>query len=179
MDEAVEQFQERLHTVIETEGATVVEPASLSIPMSEDTFRGSTPIMAAPMLTPIVTKEALPSSNQQRQPKGWLLLLAGAIVGLVLATLIYLCCRGKPEGGQARSGRRHATRSVASEEYSDDDEEEDTEAAEEAERPPVIVATKPTTAARRPAAKRAARATTTGRGGEAERGNDDPMFQPL
>ena len=169
--DAEHQLRERCRAIVEeAEGTTLVEPSCLSdataTPASVETlFRGSS--CDAP------TRAIASPSPPSKRPSAWLLLFAGAVVGLVLAVAWFLVCR-KPAARKRGGGRRERKRQVARDEYSDDEEdgEEDDEEDGECELPEIVDATPPPST-RRPAAKRAARATAEAREDE------DPMFQPL
>ena len=161
MAEAEAQLRDRLKSIVETEGTAVVEPSCLSddpVPVLETAFRGA----CEPLPRSVPLQSEAPA---KAMPKQWLLVLAGLVVGLILATVGFLACRKRPSG--RRSTRRQARRPEAEEEEEEDDLEED----EEEVRPPVRVNTKPPAEARRPSPRMATRSDA-----ETE---EDPMFQPL
>lgn len=168
--EAEAQLRDRLKSIVETEGSAIVEPACLSdesVPVLDSAFRGAcdpSRIVTPPILAP-------ESAPKRAMPKGWVLILAGVAVGLILATVCFLTCRRRPvEDTSKRSGRRQGGRPSArrAEEESDDElDDEDDEPL------PTIAKAKPSAEAHRPSPKRATRART-----ETEEG-EDPMFQPL
>lgn len=168
--EAEAQLRDRLKSIVETEGSTVVEPACLSdesLPVLESAFRGAcdpSRIVRPPTLDP-------ESAPKWVAPKGWMFILAGIAVGVILAIVCFLTCRKRPvEDANKRSGRREGGRPSARrvEEDSDDElEDEDDEPL------PAIAKAKPSAEAHRPSPKRATRART-----ETEE-DEDPMFQPL
>lgn len=183
--EAEEQLRERLKAIVDKEGSTLVEPSCLSgecaaLPPLPSAAAAPAALFDAP--TPPVYRGvsacdyplvARTPPAPASAPKGWVLLLAGAVVGLILAAVCYLVCkRPSAPTGTRRSGRRQAKGVVdrdgdsETSDVSDDEEEDDGEI-------PTIVKSDPPADARRPVAKRAARGVAK------RRDDDDPMFQPL
>lgn len=171
------QLRERLRSIVDNEGVTTVEPACLSEQsLTDTTFKGG----VASHLPP----RSLSSAPASAQSKGWLLLLVGCILGLILAGVVFVVCRpAPPKVGVVGVARKSVPLEINDEldgslDYELDSEldgELDDELDDESgTTPPRIArAVAPPPSVPRPKPRRAARATADG--GEPT----DPMFQPL
>ena len=168
-----EQLRSRLKSILDVEGATVVEPPCLA-----DMDTGPRPSERSVATQYIACAPLHDTVQPSSQPRGWLLLIVGAIVGIAVMGVIFIIFRKDKTLDKPTTRGKRNHRQAYDDVYDDvyDGSDEDYDDRDLPLSPPKIVKKHPNgqiRSAERPTPKRAAaRATALPQ-------SDDPMFQLL